>query len=84
MSDVVYGVDAKVFVYSKKNCPACEKVKHALTLKAVPFEVKMIDTDLDAMDFIASQGHRSVPQVYVLRGDEYVHTNPNTITNEII
>lgn len=72
--------EVNVVVYSKNNCPACEKVKHELSMKAVPFEVKMIDTDLDAMDFIASQGHRSVPQVYV----DGVHTNPDTITNEII
>lgn len=85
MSDVVYGENAFVHVYSKKNCPSCERVKGGLVMKAVPFEVKNIDADLEAMDFIASQGHRSVPQVYVQIGDEYIHVpNPDTITNEII
>lgn len=70
-----------VVVYSKNNCPACEQLKGQLTLKAVTFEVKNIDTDMDAMDFIAANRHRSVPQVYV----DGVHVpNPNTITNEII
>ena len=70
----------KVVVYSKNNCPACERVKARLKMKAVEFEVKNIDTDMDAMDFIASKGHRSVPQVYV----DGAHTDPNMITNEIV
>jgi glutaredoxin len=70
-----------VVVYSKNNCPSCEKLKGQLTLKGVPFVVMNIDTNMDAMDFIAANRHRSVPQVYV----DGVHVpNPNTITNEIV
>jgi glutaredoxin len=53
-----------VIVYSKKNCPACERAKALLTKNGVEFEVKNIDTDLDAMDFVVSKKHRAMPVVY--------------------
>lgn len=54
-----------VVVYSKRNCPACERLKAAFTKAGTQYEVKNIDTDLDAMDFVVSQGHRAMPVVYV-------------------
>jgi glutaredoxin len=53
-----------VIVYSKKNCPACERVKAALDVRGVVYEVKNIDTDLDAMDFVCNNNHRAMPVVY--------------------
>ena len=54
-----------VVVYSKKNCPACERLKASLSKAGVEYEVKNIDADLDAMDFIVGQGHRAMPVLYV-------------------
>jgi glutaredoxin len=51
-------------VYTKANCPACDKAKAMLDRLDAYYEVKRVDTDLDAMDFIVAQGHRSVPQIY--------------------
>jgi glutaredoxin len=71
----------RIVIYSKNNCPACERAKSQLVLKGVEFYVLNIDTDMDAMDFIAAQGHRSVPQVYA----DGVHVSDlSTLTSEII
>lgn len=67
-------------VYSKNNCPACVRVKNELTLKGVEFEEVRIDQDTEAYAFLIAEGHKSVPQVYV----DGVHTDPTTLTNEII
>jgi thioredoxin reductase (NADPH) len=55
-------------VYSKNNCPFCEKAKHLLTTKGIEFKTVMIDEDQDARDWLIGQGHRSAPQIY--KGDE--------------
>lgn len=64
--------DANVIVYSKNNCPACERMKNKLRLANVPFTVRNIDNDLDAMDFIVGRGHRAMPVVYL--GDQVFDT----------
>lgn len=69
-----------VVVYSKNNCPACVRLKNDLTMKAVEFVEVNIDRNPEAKAYIIAQGHRSVPQVYV----DGVHTDPLTLTNEII
>ncbi len=51
-------------VYSKKNCPACDKAKQFLMSKAVEFSEIKIDENLEARNFLLESGHRSVPQIY--------------------
>lgn len=51
-------------VYSKNNCPFCAKAKNYLSQKNIEFEEIKIDEDEDAKEFILSQGHRTVPQIY--------------------
>lgn len=57
-----------ITVYSKENCPNCEQAKNILTSKGIAFEVVMIDVGgadgLLAHEFMRSEGHRSVPQIY--------------------
>lgn len=52
-------------VYSKNNCPFCDKAKHLLTQKNIPFDVVNIDQDQDAREWLISQGHRTAPQLYI-------------------
>ena len=52
-------------VYSKKNCPQCVHAKNFLQAKNVRFNEVKIDEDLSAREFVLSQGHRSVPQIYL-------------------
>ncbi len=53
-----------IAVYTKNNCPACERAKALLASKDIPFEAKNIDFDLEAMDFIVEKGHRAMPVLY--------------------
>ncbi len=53
-----------IVIYSKNNCPACERAKALLKSKNIEFEVKNIDNDLDAMDFVVYNKHRAMPVVY--------------------
>ena len=51
-------------VYSKDNCPFCDRAKNLLKLKGIAFEEIRIDLIPEARQFIVDQGHRTVPQIY--------------------
>jgi len=53
-----------ITVYSKNNCPYCEQAKGLLKLKGIDFKVVKIDEDSAAREFMLSEGHRTVPQIY--------------------
>lgn len=51
-------------VYSKENCPNCVRAKNLLSLKGIKFDEIRVDIDSRAKDFLITQGHRTVPQIY--------------------
>lgn len=51
-------------VYSKTNCPFCDKTKHLLTTKNIAFETVNIEEDPTSREWLIAQGHRAVPQIY--------------------
>ena len=51
-------------VYSKNNCPFCDKAKHLLKTKNIAFKEVKIDEVPDAREWLIGQGHRSAPQIY--------------------
>lgn len=51
-------------VYSKDNCPFCVQAKNLLKLKRIEFEEINISQQPEAREFIMSEGHRTVPQIY--------------------
>ena len=51
-------------VYSKSNCPFCDKAKYLLEQKGIPFQEVRVDLDPLAREFIVNAGHRTVPQIY--------------------
>jgi glutaredoxin len=53
-----------ITVYSKDNCPACERAKAFLRANGVAFTECNVDHDYDAQDFVIAQGHRAMPVVY--------------------
>jgi glutaredoxin len=53
-----------ITVYSKNNCPFCDKAKGLLKLKGVAFEEIRIDQNSEAREFIVGEGHKTVPQIY--------------------
>ena len=53
-----------ITVYSKNNCPYCVQAKNLLKMKGVTFEEINIEETPSAREFIVSEGHRTVPQIY--------------------
>ena len=51
-------------VYSKNHCPYCDKAKYLLEQKGIQFEEIKIDETPEAREFVLSEGHRTVPQIY--------------------
>lgn len=52
-------------IYSKANCPYCEQAKKLLDLKNIDYHEVRVDLDPTAKEFIVSEGHRTVPQIYL-------------------
>lgn len=53
-------------VYSKDNCPFCEKAKHLLNQHNIVFEVKQVGVDVTREELLeAVPTARSVPQVFL-------------------
>ena len=51
-------------VYSKSNCPFCDRAKALLESKGVAFQTVSIEEDTTARQFLLDQGLRSVPQIF--------------------
>ena len=51
-------------IYSKNNCGYCVHAKSLLKNNDIPFEEINIEEDADQMQFILSEGHRTMPQIY--------------------
>jgi glutaredoxin len=53
-----------ITVYSKNNCPFCDRAKALLENKGVDYKVVNIEDEPDAREFLVDQGLRSVPQIF--------------------
>ena len=53
-------------IYSKTVCPYCVNAKNYLKSRNINFREINIEQDPEARDFMQSQGHRSVPQIYFM------------------
>ena len=69
-----------LIVYSKNNCPYCVKAKKYLELKGIPYQEINIQNDIDAKSFILSEGHTTVPQIY-LNNELFVDGGCNGLLN---
>lgn len=61
----VYKREEMITVYSKNNCPFCDKAKYLLKTKNIDFTEIKIDEDLEAREWLLEQGHRTAPQLYL-------------------
>ena len=53
-----------ITIYSKNNCPFCDKAKGLLKLKNIEYTEIKVDEVPEAHEFIMAEGHRTVPQIY--------------------
>lgn len=53
-----------ITVYSKNNCPFCDRAKALLESKGIEFKTIMMEDHPDAREFLMDQGLRSVPQIF--------------------
>ena len=75
-----------ITLYSKPLCPYCEMAKHYLTKNEIEYEEIRVDTNPEAREFLLSEGHRTMPQVYhngkllvAGGGQALVRMDPNTV-----
>lgn len=52
-------------LYSKNNCGYCLQAKSFLDLHGVAYHEHNIEIDPAAREFVMSQGHRTLPQIYL-------------------
>ena len=53
-----------ITVYSKNNCPFCDRAKALLESKDIPFTVIKMEDEPGAREFLMEKGLRSVPQIF--------------------
>ena len=53
-----------ITVYSKNNCPFCDRAIALLESKDIPFKVIKMEENTGAREFLMEQGLRSVPQIF--------------------
>jgi glutaredoxin 3 len=51
-------------VYTKNNCPFCDRAKSLLESKGIEYTSINIEDQPDARTFLVDQGLRSVPQIF--------------------
>lgn len=55
----------KLTIYSKPNCPYCEKAKYLLTQKDIPFEDINIMDNIDYIKKLRDMDLMTVPQIFL-------------------
>jgi glutaredoxin 3 len=51
-------------IYSKNNCPFCDRAKQLLENKGVPYTEVNIEYDPESRQMLLDKGLRSVPQIF--------------------
>jgi glutaredoxin 3 len=51
-------------VYTKDNCPFCDRAKALLESKGVEYTAINVGQQTEAREFLVDQGLRSVPQIF--------------------
>lgn len=51
-------------LYTKNDCGYCVQAKALLKNNDIPFEEVNIEADANAKEFVITEGHRTMPQIY--------------------
>ena len=57
--------DTVLTIYTKHGCANCENVKNRLARMNILYQEHNVEDDADAMDFVLSRQHRTMPQIYM-------------------
>lgn len=60
-TDLVYNM---LTLYTKNNCGYCLQAKALLNHNSIEFEEINIEEDATAKEFVITEGHRTMPQIY--------------------
>jgi glutaredoxin-like protein NrdH len=63
--DFHYKEKKMITLYSKPNCPFCDNAKVWFERNDIPYTVIDITQNDEALNFIKSKGHKTVPQIYL-------------------
>ena len=55
----------EVIVYSKNMCGYCVQEKNWLKNKGIEYKEINIEEQPEAREFVISEGHRTMPQIYI-------------------
>jgi len=55
----------KIQVYTKNMCGYCTQAKSWLKTKGIEYKEINIEEQPEAREFVISEGHRTMPQIYV-------------------
>ena len=55
----------EVVVYSKNMCGYCVQAKNWLKNKGIEYKEINIEEQPEAREFVISEGHRTMPQIYI-------------------
>lgn len=58
-------MNKQITLYSMMGCAQCVSAASWLTANNIPHKVVKLEDDKDAWEFIKSEGHRSMPQLYI-------------------
>jgi len=53
-----------ITVYTKNNCAYCVQAKQLLNSMSIPYDTINIEETPGSRDFLVSEGHRTMPQIY--------------------
>lgn len=57
---------AKIIIYTKSNCPYCDRAKQLLTAKKASYEEIRVDlSDEKREEMMRLSGRRTVPQIFI-------------------
>jgi glutaredoxin len=69
-----------VTVYSKNNCPFCDRAKQLLESKGVAYTEVNIELDPESRQMLVDKGLRSVPQIF--HGYELIEGGFNSLAKK--
>ena len=55
----------EVIIYSKNLCGYCTMAKNWLNSKGIEYKEINIEEQTEAREFVISEGHRTMPQIYI-------------------